>query len=140
MQEKRIVEPRNGGINLLDLDGVRPSVAEVVEVLERECLAVLDRAPEARVADIDAMMLPVRIGDAVLDPAEAELVEMAVGLAQDDLEHDMQAAEPHGDRNLEPTRDLGLNLIERDLEARDGGHAATGKSARSAFQCQGSSS
>lgn len=76
MQEKRIVEPRDAGFDLLDLDGVRPSVAEVVEVLERECLAVLDRAPEARVAGIDATMLPVRIGNAVLDFAEAELVEV----------------------------------------------------------------
>lgn len=70
VEKKRVVEPRDAGFDLLDLDRARPCLAEIVEVLQRERLAVLDRAAEARMAGIDAVMVPVGIGDTVLNPAE----------------------------------------------------------------------
>lgn len=132
VQEKRIAEAGYAGFDLLDLNRMRPSISEIVEVLDRKRVAGFDRPVEAHVAGVDATMLPVGIGDAVLNAAEAKLIEAAVGPAEHDLEHGAQAAEPHGNGDLKAACDPGLDLVERDLEARDGGYAAAGNLARNA--------
>jgi hypothetical protein len=54
----------------------------------------------------------------------AELVEVIVLPAHDDLDDDVQVIEVDVDRNLDTPPDERLHLVELDPEAGDVGHAA----------------
>lgn len=111
VKEKRVDEARDCGFELLDLDRVRPSVAEVIEVLEREGLVLVDCLGEVRGAGISAIGLSIGIGTAIAGAAEGELVKVGIGPAHHDLQDGVQAAEAHGHGDLEAAHYLGLDTL-----------------------------
>jgi hypothetical protein len=76
------------------------------------------------------------------DAARADFVQMAVGPAHGCLDGQMQPVEPDIEWHLDAAQDHGLDVVESDLEAGDGGgiHAATLRRFISADQFHGNSS
>src|SRR4249920_164102 len=87
---------------MLDLDRVLPTVAEVIEVRQRLCADVFENVAEPSLAGVDEVAGPigVGIGRAPADVAGADLIEMAVGPAHGRLDSQMQPVEPDVERHL----------------------------------------
>ena len=133
--------PGSGSRHPLDLDRVLPAVAEVVEIAQRLGSGVFEHVDEFGLAGVERSVGPIGTGKAPARVAGADFEEVAVGPAQRGLERQMQPVELDVGRNLDPTQNLGLDVVERDFEAENGGgHAASLRRSRSAAQFQGMSS
>lgn len=75
----------------LDLDAVRPAVAEVVKVFERFGAGVFDRRQQRGLARVERTISPVLIRQIKADVEDAEFVEVAVGPAHRRLQHFIKA-------------------------------------------------
>src|SRR6266542_597337 len=74
-------------------------------------------------------------------PAVLRRIEVPLAIRLDRLHLAIQAVEPDCERHLDPAQNRGLDVVERNLEADDGGgtHAATLRRSLSAAQCHGNS-
>lgn len=106
---------------------VPPVVAEVVGV-EKLADAAID---EGRELDVlrrgHAAVRPHGIRNAVALVASLEVPEMIIFPAHRGLDNVVQHLQAGGDRDIDPAPDGGLDILEDDMDARDGlgGHAAS---------------
>ena len=119
-----------------------PTIAEVVEIVHRLDVEILEHVDEARLARIERPIAEVRIGNAPADVLGAQFIEVTVGPAEGSLQNLVQAVEADRQWYFDPAQDLWLDVVERDLETCDaiGGHAASLRRAASDAQFQGKSS
>ncbi len=80
IEEEWIVEVGDSWKGLFDLDGMRPAIAEVVEVLERPRADIFDRGEKGCFASVDRVV-KAAVWNAEADVTDAKLVEMAVAPA-----------------------------------------------------------
>jgi hypothetical protein len=122
--QPRAKDAELGICEALDFDRVLPTVAEVVEIAERLGACVFENVEQLRLAGVKRSIGPVGIGQAPSCAASADFLEMTVGPAERGLQDEMQAIELYAERNLDPTQDFRLHIVEGDFETGDGGHAA----------------
>ena len=141
VDQARIEYARLGIGELLDLDRVLPAVAEVIKVHQLLRADVFEDVAEPRLAGVEKVGGPIRIGigRAPADVAGMEHVEVAVGPAHGCLDGQVQPVEPNVERDLDATQNGGLDVVEGDFDAGDGvgTHAATLRCALSAAQFHG---
>ena len=101
-----------------ELDGVVPIVAKVVDVFERLVAGLRQQVTKGGLvcrARARSREIPIGIGDAIGDVApDAELVEVIILPAHDDLKDPVQAVEADGERHLDAPANRRLHLVERD--------------------------
>jgi hypothetical protein len=119
-----------GRVNSLQLNGVLPVVAEVVDVFERVVAGLRQELGQGCLACRAAARseeIPIGIGNAVGDVApDAELVEVIIFPAHDDLKDLVQAVEADRQRHLDTPAHRRFHVVESDRKPRDliSGHAA----------------
>jgi hypothetical protein len=128
----------------LDLDGVFPSVTEVIEIDELLRADVFEDVVKLSLARIKEVAGPIRvgIGRAPADVAGADFLEVAVSPAHGRLNGQVQPVEPDVEGCLDTAQDRGADVVERDLEPGDGvgAHTATLQRCIATAQFQGKSS
>lgn len=130
------------GEGLFDLDGMRPAIAEVIEILEGSRADIFDGGKKGCFASVDGL-IKTAVRNAKADVTDAELVEMAVGPTEGRLKNLMKSIKPNAERHYDAPHHQGFNAIERDFQAdeRRNHYAAHNRGAATIFaQCQGSSS
>src|SRR5271155_1713817 len=141
LDQPRIKDARFGVEQALDLDRVFPAVPEIIEILQRFRSNVFGHVAEPSFACIEEVAGPVLIGIGCTpaDIARADLIEVAVGPAHGRLDGQVQPVESDVERHLDAAQNRGLDVIEGDLEAGDGGgaHAATLRRSAPAAQFHG---
>lgn len=137
VNQARIEEALHGGINAPYLNGVLPTVPEVVEIVDRPGAGIFQDIDEARLAGIERPVWPIWIGHSPADAADAEFVEMVVGPAHGGLQYLVETVEPNVKRHLDPASDGGRNVIKGDFEFDNavGCHAASLRCFYSSAQC-----
>jgi hypothetical protein len=107
--------------HLLELDGVRPAVAEVVKVGEGLAPGIGENSAEAALPGLQrGIVEAVGVRFAPAAATDAELVEVRVGPAHGGLDDEMQEVQADVGRHEAP-HDDGLDVVERDLEDGDRG-------------------
>lgn len=119
----------------LDLDLVTPVVAEVVGIFELLGAGALNEVDQPGFARVEQAAIVVSIGCTPTQPAQPELMEMAVGPAHRGLDDQMQPVEADVERHLDPAGDARLDIGKRDLETRDDAHPASLGPAHTRRQC-----
>lgn len=111
-----------------DLDGVLPSVAEVVEIEQFLGADVFEEVVEASFSCIKEITNPIRIGigRTEADITGADFIEVAVGPAHGGLDSQMQAVKPDVERHLDSAQNCRADAVEGDRKPGDSGgtHAA----------------
>src|SRR5258708_38725661 len=126
LDQARVRNAGHGIGNALDLDRVLPAIAKIVEVSERLCANILEHVDEACLARVERAVAPIGVGITPSDVAGADLVEMTVRPAHRRLDGEMQTVEPDVEWHFDTAEDRGVCIIERDLEAGDGGRHPAG--------------
>src|SRR5215471_19064458 len=144
LDQAGIKHARFGIDQAFDLDRVLPAIAEVVEIPKGLCADVFEDVVEPRFASIHEVVGPIciGIGGTPAGAASSDLVQMAVGPAHGCLDGQMQPVKPDIEWHFDAAQDHGLDVVESDLEAGDGGgtHATTLRRSSSADQFHGKSS